>query len=78
MCVFVLFLRRIGPELTSVLIFLYFLCGTLPRHGLMSSVVGPLPDPNLQTWAMEAKHQDVTVMPPGWPQTYVFKPEHTV
>ena len=27
-----------GPELTSVPIFLYFVCGTLPQHGSMISV----------------------------------------
>ena len=27
------FLRKILPELTSVPIFLYFLCGSLPQHG---------------------------------------------
>ena len=29
---------KIGPELTSVPIFLYFVCGTLPQNGLMSRV----------------------------------------
>ena len=29
-------LRKIVPELTSVPIFLYFVCGTPPQHGLMS------------------------------------------
>ena len=28
--------RKIGPELTSVPILLYFVCGTPPLHGLMS------------------------------------------
>ena len=30
--------RMIVPELTSVPVFLYFVCGTLPQHGLMSGV----------------------------------------
>ena len=30
--------RKIGPELTSVPIFLYFVCGTPPQHGLISGV----------------------------------------
>ena len=30
--------RKIGPVLTSMPIFLYFVCGMLPQHGLMSSV----------------------------------------
>ena len=33
------FVRKIVPELMSVAIFLYFVCGTLPQHGLMSSIV---------------------------------------
>ena len=28
-----LLLRKVGPELTSVPIFLYFVCGSLPQHG---------------------------------------------
>ena len=36
---FLLFLvRKIGSELTSVLVFLYFACRTPPQHGLMSGV----------------------------------------
>lgn len=31
-------LRKIGPELTSLPVFLSFICGTLPQHGLMSDV----------------------------------------
>ena len=30
--------RKIGPELTSMPIFLYFVCGMLPQQGLMSDV----------------------------------------
>ena len=30
--------RKIGPELTSVAILLYFVRGMPPQHGLMSSV----------------------------------------
>ena len=37
---FFLLVKKIGPELTSVLIFLYFVCGMPPRHGLMIGV-GP-------------------------------------
>ena len=35
---FLFLLRKIGPELTSVPIFLYFVCGTQSQHGLMSGV----------------------------------------
>ena len=34
-------MRKIAPELTSAPVVFYFICGTLPQHGLMSSVVGP-------------------------------------
>ena len=30
--------RKIGPELTSVLVSLYFVWGMLPQHGLVSGV----------------------------------------
>ena len=30
--------RKIGPELTSVPVPLYFVCGMLPQHGLISGV----------------------------------------
>ena len=43
------FVMKIVPELTSVPIFLYFVYGTLPQHGLMSGVWGHAWDPNPQT-----------------------------
>ena len=33
-----LFLRKMGPKLTSVPIFLCFICEETPQHGLISSV----------------------------------------
>ena len=36
-CFFFL-VRKIGPELTSMPIFLCFVCGMPPPHGLMSTV----------------------------------------
>ena len=36
--IIIILVRKIVPKLTSVPIFLYFLCGTLAQHGLMSSV----------------------------------------
>ena len=36
-CLFVL-VRKIGPELTSVPVFLCFVCGMPPQHGLMSGL----------------------------------------
>ena len=41
------FLRKLAAELTSVAIFLYFIRGILPEHGLMSSVYVCTRDPNL-------------------------------
>ena len=41
--------RQIGPELTSVTIFLYYVCGILPQYGLVSSVYVRTRDPNPQT-----------------------------
>ena len=35
---FLFFVRKIGPELTSVPVFLYFVYRMLPQYGLMSSV----------------------------------------
>ena len=32
------FMMKIGPELTFMPIFLYSVCGTLPKHGLMRGV----------------------------------------
>ena len=33
LCLFVCLLRTIHPELTSVPVFVYFVCGSLPQHG---------------------------------------------
>ena len=41
--------RQIGPEIISVPIFLYFVCGMPPQHGLMSSVQVCAQDPKPQT-----------------------------
>ena len=48
-------LRNGGPELTSVPLFLYFVCGSLPQCGL-TSAVGPHPgsepvNPRPQKWS---------------------------
>ena len=41
--------RKIDPDHTSVPIFLYFVCGMLPQHDLLSDVQVCSQDPNLQT-----------------------------
>ena len=45
----VVLLRKIGPELTCVPIFLYFVCGMPPQHGLVSSMWVCTQDPNPQS-----------------------------
>ena len=37
-CLLGFFARKLGPDLTSVLIFLHFVCGTPPQHGSMRGV----------------------------------------
>ena len=52
--------RRIGPELASVPVFLYFPCGTLPQHGLTS---GARSAPGIRTYeprATEAERAKLT------------------
>ena len=46
---FIYLVRKIGPEQTPVPVFLYFVCGTPPQHGLMSGVQVHAWDPNPQT-----------------------------
>ena len=41
--------RKIVPELTSVLVFLYFVRGTPPQRGLTSGAQVCTQDPNLQS-----------------------------
>ena len=75
------FLRKIGPELTSVAIFLYFICGMLPQHGLIS---GARSTPRIWTgepWAAKVEHENLTTIPPGghpillpWPPLHVNSP----
>ena len=43
---FILLVRKIGPELTSVPIFLHFVCGMLLQHGFMTGVYVPTLDLN--------------------------------
>ena len=48
-------LRKIVPELTSVAVFLYFICGTLPQHGLMSGVQVHAQGQNQQTLSHQSR-----------------------
>ena len=57
-------LRKIATELTSVPIFLYFVWGILPQHGLCRSAA------RIQTCeprATEMEHMNLITMPQGWP-----------
>ena len=66
------FLRKISPELTSVPIFLYFICGTPATawcakrcHVHTGTGIGkPL--------AAEVERVNLTAAPPGWPRSQVF------
>ena len=59
--------RENVAELTSVAIFLYFVCGMLSQHVLMSSARSW---PGIQTrkpQAAEAEYANLTTTPPDWP-----------
>ena len=62
-------LRKTGPELISVPIFLCFICG---KHGLSSSAMSPpgirTPEPR----ATEAEYANLTAVPPGWLPDCIF------
>ena len=58
--IFIVLVRKIGPELTSVPVFLNFVCGTPPQHGLMSLCPGSVPEsepvnPRLLKWSMQTQ-----------------------
>ena len=60
-------MRKIGPELTSVPIFLYFVSGMPPQHGLMSGVYVLTQIGTHEPQAAEVDLVNVTTMPPGQP-----------
>ena len=49
------FVKKIVPELTSMPIFLYFVCGMPPQHDLMSCVYVTTQDLNLQTLGCQSR-----------------------
>ena len=62
-----LFLKKISPELTSVPILLYFICGMPPQH---SSPGGAMSAPGIRTSeprAAKAEHVNLTAAPLGQP-----------
>ena len=72
-------LRKIVAELTSVPVFLYFVYGMPPEHGLMSSATSM---PGVQTcepWATDAEHMNLTTIPPGQPHAdFIFIKRHKI
>ena len=70
---FFLLLRKIGPGLTSVLIFLYFICGMPVTAWLDKQYVGPAP--GIRTGKLRATKTEcvnLTAVPLGWPQFLTF------
>ena len=53
--------KLIVAELTSVPVFLYFVCGMSPKHGLVSG------GPHLGSEPCKAEHVNLATMPLGWP-----------
>ena len=61
-------LRKIVPELTSVPIFLYFVCGSLPQHGLISAVCPRLRSELAKPRPLKWSTLNLTTVPLGQPQ----------
>ena len=61
--VFLFFVRKIRPELTSVPIFLYFVCGMPPQHGLMSGVGLNLGSEPVNLGCRSRMHRTLTTWP---------------
>ena len=69
--VFFFLLRKICPELTSMSIFLYFVCGLALQHGLVSRVSPAWgSEPRMPT--AEVEPVNLTTGPQGWPQVLLF------
>ena len=92
LCFLGFFLRKISPELTAanpplfaeedwpwaniVPIFLYFICGCPPEHGVPSSAVSAPGMRTCEPQAAEVEHSHLAAAPPGRPLNFVFcKPE---
>ena len=52
-------MREIVPELSPVPIFLYFVCGMQPQHGLMSGVLVHTQDLNLRTLGHQSGRREL-------------------
>ena len=65
--IYLFLVRKTGPELISVAILLYLVCGSLPQHGLMSGVgLCPGSEP-VNPRPLKQSMLNLTTMPPGWP-----------
>ena len=65
-------MRKTGPELTSVPMFLYFVCGMPPQHGLMSGARSGIR--TSEPWTAEAEGANLATTPPGQPPVFYFFP----
>ena len=65
-------LRKIVPELTSVPVFLYFVYGTPPQHGLMSSVSVCAQDPGLRTLGHRRRARELNHYHQAIPWNFIF------
>ena len=68
---------KIVPKLTSVPVFLYFLCGMPPQHGLMNSVyvhTWVWVSAPVNPWVAEVEYANLTTTPLGQPHLlFLFK-----
>ena len=69
---FIFLVRKIGPELTSVPVFLHFVCGLLPQHGLMRGVGPHLVCEPTNTGLLKQSARDLTIVPQGWPLKLIY------
>ena len=66
-------LRKTGPELTSMPIFLYFIyVGHPPQHGLPGGAMSASGIQTGKPQATEAEHAHLTTAPPCQPQPFLF------
>ena len=65
-------LRKTAPELTSVPVFLYFICGTPTTAWLDKWCHVCTWDLNQQTLGCRSGTCDLTAVPLGWPRAYSF------
>ena len=72
-CFYFFFLRKTGPELTSVPIFLYFTCGPPTTAWLAMWCHVCTGIRTSEPWATEVERAHLTAAPPGWPLLGIFE-----